>query len=391
MKSLILVLSIVGFTAAMDGGAFPLWDQRRPVPSTAELPQLAKVQFHVIKPYEFQRDGYRFLHGVALAWHRGTLFASFGHNKGGENTDSEQARYTTSRDGGRTWSEVKTVDPGDEPEIGVSHGVFLIQNDQLWAFHGAYRGTLQNVHMRAYRFDESSGDWKSQGVVLQGGFWPLGEPVQLRGGNWIIAGFKVGDGNPPAVAISHGNDLTGWDLAAIPVDASLGKVWGESDILVDGSQITCIARYGEQAKALVSTSADDGRTWTKACPADLPMATSKPCTGVTSTGQRYLICSTTSDGGGRRSPLTIAVSRPGETKFSRVFCIRPAVFPEGPGESHEKAALAYPCAVEHEGKLYVGYSNSGGKAGRIGSGRELANNNSAELAVIPLESLRWID
>ena len=65
--------------------------------------------------------------------------------------------------------------------------------------------------------------------------------------------------------------------------------------------------------------------------------------------------------------------------FSKVFTIRPAVFPEGPGDSHERASLSYPCAVEHDGRLYVGYSNGGGRGG---------NNNSAELAVIPVAQLR---
>ena len=40
--------------------------------------------------------------------------------------------------------------------------------------------------------------------------------------------------------------------------------------------------------------------------------------------------------------------------------------------------LSYPCATEHEGKLYIGYSNGGGRRG---------NHNSAELAVVPIESL----
>ena len=88
---------------------------------------------------------------------------------------------------------------------------------------------------------------------------------------------------------------------------------------------------------------------------------------------------TTADGGTRRSPLTIAVSRPGEWAYSRVYLIRHAVFPEGPGASHPKAALAYPYAVEHAGKLYVGYSNSNG-GGNF--------RNSAELAVIPVASLK---
>jgi len=85
--------------------------------------------------------------------------------------------------------------------------------------------------------------------------------------------------------------------------------------------------------------------------------------------------------------LTIAVSRPGETLFSKVFVIRHAEFPGGPGESHKGASLSYPYAVEHDGKLYVGYSNSGDKSTRVGTGRELWNNNSAELAVIPINSL----
>jgi len=47
--------------------------------------------------------------------------------------------------------------------------------------------------------------------------------------------------------------------------------------------------------------------------------------------------------------------------------------------------LIKPYAIEHDGKLYVGYSNSGGEAGRVGEGRQLWNNNSAELAVIPIK------
>jgi hypothetical protein len=140
-----------------------------------------------------------------------------------------------------------------------------------------------------------------------------------------------------------------------------------------------VARYAPKPLALMASSSDHGRTWTTMAESNLPMATSKPCTGVLSNGQRYLICTTAANNGGRRAPLTIAVGTPGANLLSKVFSIRPALFPDGPGESHEKAGLAYPCAIEHEGKLYVGYSNSGGRGG---------NRNSAELAIIPLTSLK---
>jgi hypothetical protein len=145
----------------------------------------------------------------------------------------------------------------------------------------------------------------------------------------------------------------------------------------DGSHILNFARYGQAAKAPVATSDDFARTWTSSIESDLPMVTSKPCAGVLSTGQRSLVCTTTSDSRGRRSPLTVAVSRHGEETFSRVFVIRHAEFPDGPGESHPRAALSYPYATEQDGRLYVGFSNSGGRG----------DHNSVEVAVIPITSL----
>lgn len=52
-----------------------------------------------------------------------------------------------------------------------------------------------------------------------------------------------------------------------------------------------------------------------------------------------------------RSPLTIAVSRPGENSFSKVFVIRRARHDGQPGESADHLSLAYPCGVEHDGYL----------------------------------------
>ena len=193
--------------------------------------------------------------------------------------------------------------------------------------------------------------------------------------------------NLAAVAISHGDDLTKWDLVVIPRDGEL-KMWGESTVFLDGKNVVNIARYGEQAKALVAYSTDYGRTWTKSTPSNLAMATSKPYAGTLSTGENYLICTTTANSGKRRAPLTIALTRPGETTFTKVLIIRNSLFPEGPGESHRNAGLAYPYAIEHQGKLDGGYSNSGGGVGRVGEGRQRWNNNSGELAIIPISELR---
>lgn len=361
------------------GGAFP---------KTSEIPVLKNVRFGVIKPYEFQRDGYRFLHGIALAWHKGKLYASFGHNKEGENTDAEEAHVRVSSDGGTTWGPVEIIDSG-KPGIAVSHGVFLSHKGRLWAFHGTYEGILKNVRTLAYVLNEDNHSWVCKGVAVESGFWATQGPLRMPDGNWIMAGLRVGEGNPAAVAISHGEDFTKWDLVVIPPPAGLLPIWGESAVFVDGRRVVNVARCNaKNPLAFVAFSDDFGRTWTESSPSNLPMPDSKPYCGTLSTGQNFLICSTTADGGNRRSPLTIALSHPGEGTFSKVFVIRHALFPGGPGESNSNAALAYPYAVECEGKLYVGYSNSGGGVGRTGKGRECWNNNSAELAIIPIDELK---
>lgn len=362
---------------------FPLWDDSRPLPGAKDLPQVAGVEFHVIKQWDQPGDGYTFLHGVGLAWHKGKLYASIGHNQGRENTVTEEAQYRVSEDGGRTWSGLRVIDAGEEEDLAVSHGVFLSHDGRLWAFHGAYHGFMERIHTRAYSLDEATGRWVKHGVVLQDGFWPMNQPQRTADGHWIMAGFAGGPyaGDkvfPAAVAISRGEDFTKWAFVGIPVADTITRMWGESAVFQDGAQVFNLARHGGGAQALVAVSRDHGRTWSPSRPSNLPMATSKPAAGVLSTGQRYLVCTTTADSGGRRSPLTIAVSRPGENVFSRAYVIRHALNPGQPGESHERAALSYPCATEHGGKLYVGYSNNGGRKGNL---------NSAELAVIPVASL----
>ena len=361
---------------------FPLWDETQRLAEAKDLPVLEGVEFHVIKRWDKPADGYTFLHGVGLAWHKGKLYASFGHNQGAENTVTEEAQYRVSENGGKTWSELRVIDAGEEPELAVSHGVFLSHAGKLWAFHGAYYNHMQRIHTRAYSLDETTGQWVKHGVVIENGFWALNQPVAMKDGNWIMPGISAGaysekNTNPAAVAISHGADFTKWDFIRITPPSGL-KMWGESSVVVDGTNVLNIARYGAKPLALIARSTDCGRTWGMMAESNMPMTTSKPCAGLLSNGQRYLLCTTAANNGGRRSPLTIAVSKPGEMLLSKVFVIRRTEF-SGPGESLPSLSLSYPCAIEHEGKLYVGYSNNGGRRGNL---------NSAEMAVIPLDRLK---
>lgn len=361
---------------------FPLWDARAKLGEVKDLPVLEGIEHRVIKKWNKDADGYTFLHGVGLAWHKGKLFASIGHNKGAENTVTEEAQYLVSEDGGQAWGGLQVIDPGDEKDLAISHGVFLSHGGKLWAFHGAYYNHMERIHTRAYSLDETTGRWVKHGVVLENGFWALNQPVKMQDGNWIMAGISAGPYSnrgvfPAAVGISHGEDFTKWDFVSIPVHEGI-RLWGESSIIVDGANVLNIARYGAKPLALVARSTNHGRTWSTMAESNLPMTTSKPAAGLLSNGRRYLVATNAANNGGRRYPLTIAISEPGKEVFSKVWVIRHAEH-AGPGESNASAALSYPCAIEHEGKLYVGFSNNGGRRGNL---------NSAELAVIPIEKLK---
>jgi hypothetical protein len=368
------------------------------LPGTHELLQIRNINYYTIKQYDFKNDGYRFLHGVALAWHEDELLASFGHNRGAENTVTEEARFVKSTDGGKTWSRISNIDSAPASGCAVSHGVFLSVAGTLFAYHGAYHGVMEQVHTLGYRWDDKLDRWEFCGMMARNGFWPIEPPVRLDNGSWIMSGLCVrgdcsaGGKHPPAVAISNGDNVLEWEVIEIPADVP-GDVWGESGIYVSGSLVVNIARYGglprsaEECRALFSWSNDYGKTWKPALVSNLEMATTKPCCGTLSTGQHYLIGTTFKGCENNRAPLTIALTKKGELSFSSIFAIRRAECSVGTVESHPEAKLSYPCAVEREGFLYVGYSNDGGGEGRIGKGRELWNNNSAELAVIPISSL----
>jgi hypothetical protein len=384
--------------ATLPAAAWPLWDESRPLPKAAELPQVAGAEFHVIKKPRPDTDGCNFSLGVALAWYKGRLYASYGFSTGTEFTATEQPHVRVSDDGGKTWGSSVAMGRAEGNRV-VSHGAFLSHAGRLWAFMGSFTSPpWSNVQTHAYELNESTGVWEPHGVVLEGGFWPMQEPQKMADGNWIMPGLHVAattsqadkpvsksdyynyavktstSQNQPAVAISKGDNFTKWEQVVIPPACGLGNnVWGESAIIVEGKRILNISRYGTKAVALLAVSEDYGRTWTPTAPSNLLMATSKPCVGILSTGQRFLVCTTTADTGARRSPLTIAVSKPGESVFSKVFLIRTSVFEGTPGVSAANADFSYPYAVEHEGKLYIGYTHK--------------SHAAHELAVIPVRSL----
>ena len=372
-----------------EAGLYPLWSGGK-IPTRAEMPVIKGVKFHMVKRHQPKIDHFNWAHGAAIVRYKNHWVASFGLNRGGENSAGEEADAITSKNG-KKWSGLVPIEAPKKPNA-VSHGILFNHGGELWAFQGAFTGSRKDVHMKAYLWNEAKQQWEDKGKVAGDGFWPLQEPQQMDNGEWIIGGASlgvtnppvVGERNPPAVAICKDGDFTHWEVVRIPTDA---KVWGESGVIIDGANLLLVSRSDgkthdlgayKQPPAWVSVSKDYGRSWTELKPSNLPMASSKPYVGILSNGQRYLIGSISADGGNKRHPLSIAVSKPGENTFSKVFAIRKSL-QKGDVESVPNAGLSYPYAVEYKKKLWVVYSNNGGRGG---------NRNSIELAVVPIKRLK---
>src|SRR5690606_1133585 len=140
-------------------------------------------------------------------------------------------------------------------------------------------------------------------------------------------------------------------------------------VIVDGNHVMAIMRNATEPTAAVSISKDGGETWSLAGPSNFAMNTSKPYGGTLSTGQRYLI----SNLGNNRGTLTITVSDALENTFSKAWRITDRSPPpiEYPGYA-KGPQWSYPYAHEHDGKLYVVYSD----------GKE-----RGAMAVLPISSL----
>jgi hypothetical protein len=309
------------------------------------------MQTYTIAPFD---PDFPFQHGVALCWHKGRLFSTFARNTA-ENTETEQTMWCVSNDAGETWTKPAVMRRG-------SHGALLSYDGEMLAYNGVFCD-MTSADTLIYRYNREDASWDFVGDFCN--FWPCCPPIKMTNGNWIMSGLRLGGNNPAAVAISHGDYITDWDVVGIPT-AEPGNIWGESTIYFDEDYIVNISRCetGEN-HALASVSQDCGKTWCVQEECGV-MAASKPFAGNLSTGQPYQIRNPID-----RTELTIQVQ--GDNKIRRTL-------------ASDSGSVCYPYAVEHEGNLYVGYSDNEERYPIIAD-RGTWNNNAIKLLVIPISEL----
>ena len=317
--------------------------------TAGQLPDLQGAEDTVVHRMDEQ---YGFLHDNAVAWNGPVLHAAWYNCPQHEIVGSSCIRGRRSHDGGRTWSPVEVI-AADRGAKGIFYVpvAFGPQGTELYAFVSNMVGHDQVTQCEVYLLDAAKGRWRSRGFVADH-FLPNCAPVRMANGNYLMAGRasenSVDKPAFPAVAISNGEDLTApWNVIRLG-DHKL-PLHPESTTWIDGSTITAIVRGGSDGGVHVFVSGDHGRTWSGPHENNLPATDSKLYAGVLSTEQRYLIWNWPPD----RETLVIGVSRPGEVSLTAVWKIREGFSRElgiGPEWS-------YPCATEHDGRLYVIYTS----------------------------------
>lgn len=351
----------------VEGEPFRLWGGPPIAQDSAEIPFVEGVRHQTIHQAIAEDD--KFLHGAAIIHHEGVLFANWANSPTNENGPHERLRGRRSKDGGRTWSDVEVIGPGFAGDERHSHGVLFVHQGQLWTICsrfgvGVPGRRFPGLQAEAFVLDRQSDHWSSLGVVMRN-CWPYDEPVRMANGSFITGGQDK-DGLP-VVAISRGSDFTKWDSILIPFDPELKPSFAETTVWATADRVLAVIRGGGGV-AWVSTSSDNGQTWTRARRSNFPMPRAKAYLGMLSTGQLYLLSNLHS-----RDTLVVSVGAPGELTLGRMWRVRDGKSgpPRFPGRAKSKQ-WSYPYGFEHAGKLYVVYS---------------VGKEDCGMSVLPIESL----
>lgn len=379
---LAILTAFVSFRAYSDDSdiaaplpTYPVWDESVPFPAREALSSPEGMTRQVI--HRAGSDEFNFLHDVAITEFQGTLFAAWYNCPNGEMEGASVIRGRRSTDQSKTWSDVEVI-AADRANQGVMYVpiAFGQVGGQLYGFVSNMIGPdlVTRCEVFVYPGAEAPGEpWESKGFIAES-FLPNSAAQRLPGGNYLIAG-RVADApgtkpETPAVALSRGEDfIAPWEVVRLQADKRLPDGhelrYPETTVIVEDDGLLAFVR-NDGGNGLVYTGDPTGRTWSTPHTANFRIGSAKPYAGTLSTGQRYLFYTTPTPG--YRELLTMAISKPGERRFSKVWQIH-----DGPdGALGVGPEWSYPCAYETSGNLYVVYTSE---------------KRHAMLAIIPVASL----
>ena len=178
----------------------------------------------------------------------------------------------------------------------------------------------------------------------------------------------------PVVLISQGDEIAAPWKPVLPYDPLNPKSprirCAETTVRVNGNEVLIFVR-NDEGPSYVFRSENFGQTWSEPFVYPMSVGNSKIFSGKLRDGRNYLVY-TEDRGYFVRSLLVIAVTRPGESQYSKVF----KLFEDVDVQIGRGSKWFYPCACEDGGHLFVACTL-----------QEPEDFRSVALAKIPIDSL----
>ena len=360
------------------------WPEEVPFPTRAELTFPEGCEHFIVHDSEAD-PVYKFLHETAVGFCGDELVVGWYHNPEKELSGKTFQRARRSRDGGKSWSDPEIVMDRDNDKGLMYVGLQFVEKDGVfYAVSNQESGAEKPVDALLLDYDKTAKRWNEIGPIAPR-FLSMQQPMKMDDGDWVVAGSynpTPGEVNGimPCVYVSRGDDFTQpWRRYLI--DTEFVNIFAETAVIPDGANLMAVTRREDTPFPNFYVSGDFGRTWERIVNETFPTSSTKYAGGRLSDGTRYLIYNHPDferDENGRvkpetmnrdRSMLAIALAKPGEKTFTRIYKISDPSTPTRQVLSH------YPCAVERDGKLYISYT-----------GKHRLRN--AGLTVVPMDSLR---
>lgn len=354
------------YNQANQNHAVPIWDPCLPFPDLLTMMEPDRITHVTVE--RAQPGGYHYLHESGIAWYKNRLYVGFAnHPKVERNIDDEVIRGCVSDDAGMSFKPATMWMTA--PQTGgcsFNHPVLAVHQDRMWGFFTRWEKHVEKPRCEIFNFEDASQTWQPINSHVPK-FLPFHPPMKMKDGNWIMGGESYW--YEAAVAISDGDDWSKWHLVQIPHPETLELMFPETALIDHGDRIIAFCRPKRDGLAQVSFSQDCGRTWSVLCDSNYPMRSSQPCAGLLSTGQHFLI---TDHYDVDRHLLMIALTQPAGRTFKKMLKIRHQAYPlrrlfggydmgvvsdpDVPTKVGTTTEWSYPAAIEHEGNLYISYT-----------------------------------
>ena len=331
--------------------------------------------FTIFTPRE-QTD--HFSHGAVLTAFRGRLYCMWQSSADDEDTPDTRTVYSTSTDGGKTWSEPTVLAPSPEGETYATAGGWCVCGGELTAFINVFTRKNSVGHVR-YVCSTDGERWSAPRDLLMADGRRMDAIIEqdihtLPGGRLLTAAHRTPGMSVCPVYTDDPTGRSGWKYAAFSctqMEKSSREIEPSLYLKRDGTAVMMFRDQGSSYHKIAAESTDGGLSWTAPVLTDVPDSRSKQSAGNLPDGTAFFVSNPS--GCRNRFPLVLTLSADG-TLFDRAFLLRsreeiPPVLFDAAGR---RPSLSYPKSLVYGDYLYVAYA---------------VNKQSVECTRVPLAAL----